>query len=588
MIVRELITKLGFETDEASLRRTEQRVKAVARGMETAGRRFSLLVTLPIVGVGAGLLKVTSDVEQLQVAFTTMLGSAEKADSMIRQLYQFAATTPFEIAEIGGVAKQLLAVGIEQENIIETMRNLGNVSAGLSVPMSRLALNYGQVKTQAKLTGRELRDFAIAGVPLAAELAKILGVSQAEINDMVSAGEIGFDAVQQAFKNMASEGGRFANLMEKQAKTLGGLWSNFKDVIYIVATRFGKVFVAVTRLKPRFEFLINALGKLGDKFENLDESTVKWIIAIAGFAAAIGPALLIFAKLSTMGFAIIRMLSFMSVAWAKAGTAAALAQIKFALVPIAVAAIIAALVLFIQDLYTWIKGGDSLLGDWLGSWVDFKDKLIETFGAIIAPFADMLIGLKDIIVGIFQLIYAAFTGDSKAAIEAVTKIWQGFVAYMERGSEFIVEALKLLFLKALPALADAGIALVKMAFQKLIEIATNVSQVLFDVIEAKFPFIASLLKKAGAFTAGAVGTAGEFLGGAFTGEPVFAGAAAAGTPTIGSTNVVKIDSNIKMEIPAGTPEAQAAYIENNVRKVVQEENEKMIRHVIATNPEVEE
>ena len=106
---------------------------------------------------------------------------------------------------------------------------LGDVSAGLSVPMERLILNFGQVKAQAKLTGRELRDFAVAGVPILDELARNLNKSKSEIQDMVSAGKIGFGEVTEAFKSMTSEGGRFNNLMEEQAKTLLGRISNLKD-----------------------------------------------------------------------------------------------------------------------------------------------------------------------------------------------------------------------------------------------------------------------------------------------------------------------------------------------------------------------
>jgi len=190
------------------------------------------LSLLGIVGafsfLGVQMVKAAAEFEQTKVAFTTMLGSAEKANTLLRDLAEFAVKTPFELQDVEKGAKALLAFGVEGNKIIPTLKSLGDVSAGLSVPMERLILNFGQVKAQAKLTGRELRDFAIAGVPILDELAKNLGKSKVEIQGMVSAGKIGFPEVEAAFRSMSSEGGRFNNLMDKQSKTLLGRISNLK------------------------------------------------------------------------------------------------------------------------------------------------------------------------------------------------------------------------------------------------------------------------------------------------------------------------------------------------------------------------
>ncbi len=177
------------------------------------------------------IIAIRGEFQQLQVAFETMLRSKSKADKMMSDVVDFAAKTPFQLTEVAGGTKQLLAYRIEQEKIIPTLKALGDVSAGLSVPIGRLILNYGQVKTATKLTGRELRDFNIAGVPLIAELSKNLNKSETEIQAMVSAGKIGFKEVEDAFRTMTSEGGRFADLMDKQSGTITGRISNLKDNI---------------------------------------------------------------------------------------------------------------------------------------------------------------------------------------------------------------------------------------------------------------------------------------------------------------------------------------------------------------------
>jgi tape measure domain-containing protein len=168
-----------------------------------------------------------------------MLGSAEEAQSLLKDLSDFAKTTPFELQGIRESATQLLAMGVQAQDMIPTLKALGDVSAGLNVPLERLALNYGQVLTQGKLTGKELKDFTTAGVPLLDELSKNLNKSKTEIQDMVSQGKISAKDMVDAFDSMTSAGGKFADLMEAQSKTLAGQWSNLQDTIAGIGEQIG-------------------------------------------------------------------------------------------------------------------------------------------------------------------------------------------------------------------------------------------------------------------------------------------------------------------------------------------------------------
>jgi len=140
--------------------------------------------TSAILGVGTAMaalgvssVKVAADFEQTKVAFTTMLGSAEEAQVFLAQLADFAKKTPFTLVGVEKAAKQLMAVGFEANDVIPTLKSVGDVASGLSLGeegLQRLILNLGQVRNQGKLTGRELRDFAVAGVPLLDQLANQL------------------------------------------------------------------------------------------------------------------------------------------------------------------------------------------------------------------------------------------------------------------------------------------------------------------------------------------------------------------------------------------------------------------------------
>lgn len=182
---------------------------------------------------GAGVLKTwvqnSGKFELTAVAFETMIGSAERSKELLSDIVDFAKKTPFRLEEVQEGVKMLLAMGSSADTALSEMRMLGDVAAGLSVPLERIVLNFGQIRTQGKLTGKELRDFNTAGVPLIETLAKMNGVSREVIATMVEDGAVSFEMVQAAFKQMTGEGGKFNNLMDKQAETFPGILSNIGE-----------------------------------------------------------------------------------------------------------------------------------------------------------------------------------------------------------------------------------------------------------------------------------------------------------------------------------------------------------------------
>ena len=186
------------------------------------------------------VIAVRSQFQQLEIAFGTMLKSKEKANALMAQMTDLAAKTPFGLQEVSEGAKRLLAFQVPAEEVTETLRRMGDVAAGLGVPMGQLIHVYGQVKAQGKLMTNDLYQFMNAGIPIIAELSKVVGKSETEIKDMVSAGKIGFPEVQAVIKNMTNEGGLFFNLMAEQSKSLGGQISNLRDSFDQMLNEIGK------------------------------------------------------------------------------------------------------------------------------------------------------------------------------------------------------------------------------------------------------------------------------------------------------------------------------------------------------------
>ena len=186
------------------------------------------------------MVAVRSQFQQLEISFGTMLKSKEKANELMAQLTDLAAKTPFGLQEVSEGAKRLLAFQVPAEEVTETLRRMGDVASGLGVPMGQLIHVYGQVKAQGKLMTNDLYQFMNAGIPIIAELSKVVGKSETEIKDMVSAGKIGFTEIQAVIKNMTNEGGLFYNLMAEQSKSLGGQISNLKDNFDQMLNEIGK------------------------------------------------------------------------------------------------------------------------------------------------------------------------------------------------------------------------------------------------------------------------------------------------------------------------------------------------------------
>lgn len=306
--------------DEASkaIQSVETRLESFRRRNQaaiSASRTFALgLVgaTAAIGGFGIAALRAATNMEQTQIAFETMLGSAEKADEFIREMVHFAKTTPFELTGLENAAKRLLAYGFAQEEVLPNLKALGDIASGVGTEkLPNLILAFGQVKAATRLTGMELRQFSEAGVPLLGELAKQMDITEGEVQEMVSAGEVGFEQVRQAIVGMTEEGGRFNNLMDKQSKSLGGMISNLKDAWDIFLRGEGQKLLDWG--KKFIQMAINIVENHLPKWINTIESVVKWfakhkeaIIIVAGvIVGALVPAIMAAAAaLFAMGIAL--------------------------------------------------------------------------------------------------------------------------------------------------------------------------------------------------------------------------------------------------------------------------------------------
>lgn len=256
------------------LRETEQGVKNTSKQIEQSGMSIEDMFKRMAKGaaaLGAGftakelvsdIVKVRGEFQQLEVAFTTMLGSKEKADALMAQMVKTAATTPFDLQSVAGGAKQLLAYGVAAEDINQTLIRLGDIAAGLSIPLGDLVYLYGTTRSQGRLYTEDFNQFTGRGIPMIAELAKQFGVAESEVKGLVEAGKVGFPEVQKVIESLTNEGGKFGGLMEAQSKTISGQISNISDSLSMMFNEIGQANEGVIN---------DALGIVSSLVENYEQ-----------------------------------------------------------------------------------------------------------------------------------------------------------------------------------------------------------------------------------------------------------------------------------------------------------------------------
>jgi tape measure domain-containing protein len=159
-----------------------------------------------------------------------MLGSADKAKSLLMQISSFAAATPFELPQVVEGGKNLLAFGVSMDQIIPTFTMLGNIAAGVGTDKLPGLINvFGQVKAAGRLMSQDLLQFTSAGVPVIDLLAQHYGITSDKVKDLVATGKVGFDDLNASLSLLGGPSGKWGDLMEKQSKSLNGTLSNVQD-----------------------------------------------------------------------------------------------------------------------------------------------------------------------------------------------------------------------------------------------------------------------------------------------------------------------------------------------------------------------
>lgn len=221
------------------------------------------------------IVQTGGEIVQQHIALRSILGDVQKADELFSQTQQLALQSPFKFGELNRDVKQLAAFGVEADDLYDTTKRLADIASGLGVSFERLGLAYGQVKARSWLDGKELRQFAYAGLPLLQKITELYNqegkngrnnYTASEVKGMITKREVSFEDVQKVLWKMTDEGGQFYNMQYVLSDTLLGRWNKLIDAWDIMLGKFadgkGVIGGTFTFIIDRVTDLVLALDKL--------------------------------------------------------------------------------------------------------------------------------------------------------------------------------------------------------------------------------------------------------------------------------------------------------------------------------------
>ena len=262
------------------------KMKEAGQKITSVGTKMTATVTAPIIALGTIGVSYNAQIEQYKTMFTTLTGSAEEADKIIRQLQEDAQKSPFDSASLISANQYLISAGVSAEEARKTILDLGNaVSAtgGGSAELERMAQNLQQIKNVGKATSQDIKQFANAGINIYGLLAETTGKTVEQVKDM----DVSYEMLATALAKASEEGGRYAGAMEAQGQTLNGSLSATKESIQML---LGEI------TQSAMPIIVKVLEKIREVIawiSSLDEDTKKTILIVAGVLAVLGPVITI-------------------------------------------------------------------------------------------------------------------------------------------------------------------------------------------------------------------------------------------------------------------------------------------------------
>lgn len=294
--VGELYAELTLrdQTFNTKLNQAKTKTGVMTGAMAGATARLSTMWAALGAAIGAAAtagvaaaIHMADEWEQTELAFTTMLGSAEKAKVLMAELQAFGSKTPFGMEQLVPAAQKMLAFGFAASDIIPTLTAVGDAAAGLKLggdEIANIVFTFGKMKAAGVATADALTtELASRGIPAWKYLAEVLGTDVAGAMKQVELRTVDADtAIKAITRGMERD---FGGLMGKQAETFGGLWSTFVDGVKEATRYLGDFFLPIAKsvvgfMAPVFDVfkqMLPPLKLLGQEIANVWQEIFKAI-----------------------------------------------------------------------------------------------------------------------------------------------------------------------------------------------------------------------------------------------------------------------------------------------------------------------
>ena len=373
--------KYDLDLDDSKFRsksgKVQDEIKSIGKSLEMAedgSRQFAkglaVVGTTLIASAGFGV-KFAADLETMTQGFVTLLGSTEKAEEAISMIKKDASSTPFELPGLIQANQLLTSV---TKDAVQSERFLLNIGKALTAmgkgqpELDRIIVNLQQVGAVGKASLMDIKQFAFAGIPIFEMLKEATGKSGAELEKMISKGQVSFKMLEDMF-NKAGEGtGRFSKAFELQGGTFNQVLSNFKDNIGITMGEIVKKTGLFDAVKKALSSVTVAIGELA-KPENIQKMVEFFNGMQANLPVIIG--LIVGGLVPAL--------------W---GAVTAFLALMVPLIPfIAAGAAIGFVVKMIIDNWTWLVGlWNSTVAVVSNLWTSIKDAFINGWNAVVTFF----------------------------------------------------------------------------------------------------------------------------------------------------------------------------------------------------------
>lgn len=208
-------------------------------GLATSARLFiGGAIATSVYEFGKAAIDARSKVEQLEISFSTLLGSQEKANSLLAELKSYGTVTPYDTEGLAQAARLMLSYGMSANKVMPMLKVLGDIAMGDKEKLQSLALAFSQMSASGRVYKQDLNQMVNAGFNPLQIIAEKTGKSIGELNDELSAGKISVNQIEQAFIDATSEGGKFHNMINNMSNSLEGKiasmadeWENLKAAI---------------------------------------------------------------------------------------------------------------------------------------------------------------------------------------------------------------------------------------------------------------------------------------------------------------------------------------------------------------------